>query len=282
MVSGCSSNTLGLSNLFSEIVESVANLVEDPFEVISSEDLLSRIEKFNKLVEQTKEMKNNENPNSDWDWRDAWLLIGSDVVSLFPRLTAENTAKIVREQVRKSPIEWKNIDVDWLRIYIHLNRTMSSDLSSVSALLPEKKKGRRGKESGMHSNECLQRHIETDNIESCWTWPKVEIGESETKELLSVAMEIAVKFFWGNFTYTFGGQDFIQEDGGSIGARLTMCISRLIMQAWSEKFSKILSNNKIMELLKGIYVDDGRSVVSKIENNARFSPGTKLGLSTIG
>ena len=148
---------------------------------------------------------------------------------------------------------------------------MSSDLSSVSALLPEKRKGRRGKESGMHSNECLKRHIDTDDIESCWTWPKVIIGESETKELLSVAMEIAVKFFWGNFTYTFGGQDFIQEDGGPIGARLTMCVSRLIMQAWSEKFSKILSNNKIMELLKGIYVDDGRSVVSKIENNARFS-----------
>ena len=44
------------------------------------------------------------------------------------------------------------------------------------------------------------------------------------------------------------------------------------MQAWSEDFSKVLSDNEILELLKGIYVDDGRSVVSKIENKARFCP----------
>ena len=98
----------------------------------------------------------------------------------------------------------------------------------------------------------------------------MKIDEDQTKELLSVALEIAVKFFWGNFAYTFGGQDFLQDDGGPIGARLTMCIARLIMQEWSECFSKILSDNKIAELLKGIYVDDGRSVVSKIENNTRY------------
>ena len=57
VVSGCSSNTLGLSNLLSEMIESVANAVENPFEVISSEDLLSRIEKFNQLVKQTRENK---------------------------------------------------------------------------------------------------------------------------------------------------------------------------------------------------------------------------------
>ena len=174
------------------MIESVANAVEDPFEVISSEDLLSRIEKFNKLVDQTKKEKIKENPKSDWDWRDDWMLIGSDVVSLFPSLTAENTAKIVRNQVRKSPIEWKNIDVDWLRLYIHQNRSMSSDLSSIIHLLPQKRKGRRGVESGMHSQECLQRHIDTNNEKSCWQWPKVKVSESQTRELLSIALEIAV------------------------------------------------------------------------------------------
>ena len=41
VVSGCSSNTLGLSNLLSDIIESVCQSIENPFEVISSEDLLS-------------------------------------------------------------------------------------------------------------------------------------------------------------------------------------------------------------------------------------------------
>ena len=56
VVSGCSSNTLGLSNLLSEMIESVANAVDNPFEVISSEDLLSRIENFNRLVAETKKI----------------------------------------------------------------------------------------------------------------------------------------------------------------------------------------------------------------------------------
>ena len=59
---------------------------------------------------------------------------------------------------------------------------MSSDLSSVLSLLPEKRNGRRGKESDMHSNECLQSHIDTESMESSWTWPNVETGEIETKE----------------------------------------------------------------------------------------------------
>ena len=90
----------------------------------------------------------------------------------------------------------------------------------------------------MHSRECLQRHVDTDDEKSCWQWPNVDIGEEETKELLSIAIEITVRFFWGNFAYTFGGQDFLQDDGGPIGARLTMCIARLIMQDWSENFQE--------------------------------------------
>ena len=39
VVSGCSSNTLGMSNLLSEVVESICSSVEDPYEVISSTDM---------------------------------------------------------------------------------------------------------------------------------------------------------------------------------------------------------------------------------------------------
>ena len=47
VVSGCNSNTLGLSNLLSDLVESVCSSIREPYEVISSEDLLSRFEEFN-------------------------------------------------------------------------------------------------------------------------------------------------------------------------------------------------------------------------------------------
>ena len=46
VVSGCNSDTLGLSNTLSELVESVCMAVDQPYEVLSSEDMLSRIKKW--------------------------------------------------------------------------------------------------------------------------------------------------------------------------------------------------------------------------------------------
>ena len=74
--------------------------------------MLSRVERFNEHVK----IESIERQNPDWDWREHWMLIGRDVVSLFPSLSASNTARILREQVRKSPIKWRNIDDTWLRL----------------------------------------------------------------------------------------------------------------------------------------------------------------------
>ena len=49
-----------------------------------------------------------------------------------------------------------------------------------------------------------------------------------------------------------------------------MAVAHLVLQEWSEKFSKIFNESGIRELLRGIYVDDGRNVVRKISNSMRF------------
>ena len=54
---GCSSDTLGLSNTLSEIVESVAMAVNGPYEVISSEDMLSQIQKCNQKLSELRQQK---------------------------------------------------------------------------------------------------------------------------------------------------------------------------------------------------------------------------------
>ena len=197
-------------------------------------------------------------------------MLGSDVVPLFPSLSARNTAKIVREQVQKSPITWQKIDIDWLRLYIHLNEKMADDISEVAHLLPFKKKGRRGKESGIGSLECKKRKLDIDSPKSCWDWPPVEVSEREKITLLSIALEISVKFFFENFTYTFGGEFYVQSSGGPIGARLTMALARLVMQSWGENFSRILKKNNIGEYLRGIYVDDGRNIIDILSNGIRY------------
>ena len=50
VVGGCSSNTLGLSNLLSEVIDAVSASIEDPYEVISAEDMLYRINEAIKSI----------------------------------------------------------------------------------------------------------------------------------------------------------------------------------------------------------------------------------------
>jgi len=52
VVSGCCSNTLALSGLLSDIVESLCMAVQNPFEVVISEDLQARINIVNKKIEE--------------------------------------------------------------------------------------------------------------------------------------------------------------------------------------------------------------------------------------
>ena len=275
VVSGCSSGTLGLSNLISEVLESLCVSVKNPYEVISSTDMLSRVEEFNNWVKRTKLEKGEL-----WDWRDEYMLIGSDVKALFPSLSADKTSKLVREQAEKINMEWENLDEDWLKLYIHLNRDIARDIKDIEHLLPARRKGRRGVEAGMGSTEAKEREIRGNSKESNWTWPNNKAIKGEVKKLAAIALEIVIKFFFENFVYTFGGEFYKQDYGGPIGARLTMAVSRLVMQSWYEEYRKILNVSNVRELLGGIYVDDGRAIVRKLELGTRFNEEKRKFITT--
>ena len=57
--------------------------------------MLAQFEEFNRDIEE----KIAAEP--EYDWRRDYLLLGTDVVSLFPSLSAENTAHAVRKTTSK-------------------------------------------------------------------------------------------------------------------------------------------------------------------------------------
>ena len=88
VVSGCSGMLLSLSNLLSDHLESLANIRENPIEVISTEDMLSRIDIYNEnvsVIDQDREK----------------VLVGADCVQLFPSLKSAEFGRIVREAAVK-------------------------------------------------------------------------------------------------------------------------------------------------------------------------------------
>ena len=52
----------------------MANAVSDPFEVISAEDMLSRVSSCNAKLEALKTSRGR-----DWKWMDEYVLLGTDV-----------------------------------------------------------------------------------------------------------------------------------------------------------------------------------------------------------
>ena len=89
--------------------------------------------------------------------------------------------------------------------------------------------------------------------------------------LLSKVSRIVVQVLWTHFTYEFGGEFFIQAQGGPIGARITMAASRLVMQEWSERYIRVMKASMVeMYALRG-YVDDNRQFSEPMRRGTRFN-----------
>ena len=85
--------------------------------------------------------------------------------------------------------------------------------------------------------------------ESCWEWPDTDINYEDIHKMMAIMLEIAVNIFFRSFVYTYGGKQYLQSSGGPIGARLTMCVSRLVLQDWYDEFSEIRITNLWIRVL---------------------------------
>ena len=111
----------------------------------------------------------------------------------------------------------------------------SVDLNKFKKILPTRK-----------SNMGRSPSIGTDKVETKFNWHNaIEcLNREMMAELMGLAMELAVVFFFENFTYTFGGNVYRQARGGPIGARLTMAVARIVMQDWKESYDEIIRDKR--------------------------------------
>ena len=110
-------------------------------------------------------------------------------------------------------MEWTNIGDKWVRLYSHLNGCLTDNTKDIEHLLPTRRKGGKGVEAGMGSKECSERYVRDNEQDSNWTWASELVKRRDLRKLIEIMMEIAVKFFFINFTYTFGCLENLQEFG---------------------------------------------------------------------
>ena len=143
VVSGCDSNTVGLSNIMSDLVESIANAVENSNETISTEDMLSKIADCNRALEKRRLEREANGETLDEDEQELYIL-RSDVVSLFPNMTEVRTGRICREQALKSTMAVEGMDYKEMARYAWLGESdgLTSGVEEVRRLLPVHKRSR--------------------------------------------------------------------------------------------------------------------------------------------
>ena len=68
--------------------------------------------------------------------------------------------------------------------------------------------------------------------------------------------DIATRTNFENFCYTFAGKVYRKTDGGPIGARVTMCLARIVTHYWGDQYRMILARASLRIALLSSYADD--------------------------
>ena len=148
-----------------------------------------------------------------------------------------------------------------------MNKEYTGDLKPISKFLPWRRKVK-GVTPGMKNRWVNSKKDEEK--ESQWCYPKAKPNETQKRQIVSRCTEIGTRFLFQNFMYRFGGETFIQMRGGPIGARVTMCAARLVMQSWSRQYSSILLRSRLRIPYHTGYVDDGRQGSTTLRLGAVF------------
>ena len=191
-----------------------------------------------------------------------WL----DVVGLFPAMKSKNSGRILRRQAVKGPLKVRGFKWKHGARYIRVNKHLTGDLSKVAKFLPWRR-FTGGVAPGMTSEEA--NSVDGD-VEKQWCFPRSAPNEQEEKEIIARCAEIATRTIFENFCYKFGGKTYKQTDGGPIGARVTMCLARVVMHDWGEQYQQILTKACLRIALLGSYVDDVRQGTTVLRLGMRF------------
>ena len=130
----------------------------------------------------------------------------------------------------------------------------TGDLEDLRELMP-RRMTKPGVKPTMKSRWVNHKEILDDDD---WVYPQRIPTSKQRRMIIGRVAEIGTREVFENFCYQFGGVAYHQQNGGSIGARVTMCVAKMVMQHWARGYTNILLKAGLKIPLMAGYVDDGR------------------------
>ena len=254
-----------VQNLLSDVLEPVALQMKDKINAISTEDFISKCESLNRVLKVIHAKGEPENILHNLG------LIGADAEALFPSMMRKPTEAEVWEAAMETDIRWEGISWHEAAKYLAISCTPAELLEmGVSRWVPFRPTNM-GQKPGITAEEVLGAEVE---VEKQWIFRTKSYPAPIKKRLMAGVLKVGGRAVYGHHVYSFGGEDYVQIDGGPIGNRLTMCLSEIRMMMWSRRLMKILEKLGMRVLLSICYVDDLRYVVKLLELGWILDKGT--------
>ena len=280
-----------LSNILSPFLEAYAGARNDTAEVISTDDMLSKANKFNNKVNpscpsSSREGMQAECPNDlpgldesrlseegyDTDESEflseeeqgpngkETVIVGADAEQLYPSLLEEQAGRLTEKAAMETKVKVEGINYKEAARYVAMESTETEiKLSGLRRVLPVRR-FKPGTKPGVTGQGPMGPEA---NDEEQWIFPRVELTELEKKKLFATALKIGVKTAFRTHLYQFGGRIYHQTSGGPIGLRLAGAAARIVMGEWDSILLKRLVENGMDIEMAMRYVDDIR-IVTKV------------------
>ena len=204
------------------------------------------------------------------DYQTPMVILGFDVVSLYPSMDIARVGDKVREAVLKSSISWEGINYMEAVRYIALNwNEAQCRASKLRRVLPWRRKSQ-GSRPGIRGAGPKGPDVgDTDQ----WVFPRVILSDLDKREILGAVLSIATTALFNHHFYSFGGAFFKQLKGGPIGLRGTCAVARLLMQVFDVQWEGVLRTMSIQFWLNTRYMDDGRTAMPPLKPGWRMVDG---------
>ena len=279
---GTSGMDVHLSNHLSGYLEAMADMMEDKVEVNSSEDLMSRVDDYNEMVETVMAGSGLEEDDARYvkykmytrlrQMEVGVTITGADAKALYPSLKGRHTARVVRDAALKTKLRVEGMNWQEVARYVAMGYDpFEKRALGLERILP-KRRFHKGAKPGVTGKEPLSK-AKGDEVR--WVFPVREATEDEKRKLLAAALEIGVRAAFSTHLYQFGGQIYHQKDGGPIGTRLAGAAARVVMAEWGDRVREILKKEGVPVFLAACYVDDVRMITGIIPEGWRWNSKQK-------
>lgn len=138
------------------------------------------------------------------------VVVGTDVISLYPSLVIKEVVGEVGWAILESDIKLEEVDYLEGARYVTLNWSKKQCRASPLRRILPKRRGNRPGLTGAGPQGATRGDQEQ------WEFPRVRLTEEEKKLLIATEVELATETMFTNHFYGFGGRRFREMEGGPL------------------------------------------------------------------